>query len=76
MLWIVWEDFSMESDEIVTVYRFTSMNAAREVVTSIYKTPRPSIPPEGVVVTGSGEEVKRSQLDPDQRYVSAPGSTN
>lgn len=64
----------MESEEIVTVYSFTSMNAAREVVTSTYKTPRPSIPPEGVIVPNSGEEVKRSQLDADQRYVSPSGS--
>ncbi len=59
----------MQSDETVMVYSFTAMNRAREVVTSTYKTPRPSIPPEGVVVPDSGEEVKRSQLDSDQRYL-------
>lgn len=66
----------MEPDETVMVYRFTSMNDSREVVTSVYKTPRPSIPPEGVVVPDSGEEVKRSQLDPDQRYLGAPRPTS
>ncbi len=60
----------MEPEETVMVYAFTEMNLSRDVVTSTYKTPRPSIPPEGVIVPGSGEEVKRSQLDVDQRYFS------
>ena len=59
----------MESDETVMVFSFTAMNEDREVVTFPYKTPRPSIPPEGVVVPGSGEEVKRSELDADERYL-------